>query len=386
MKNVKVIKGDITDLKVDVIVNPANVNLTPGSGGVCAAIHRVAGPELAEECANIQKDKNGLRCAVGEVQWTPGFGLKAKSILHTVAPKWKDGEVEGKELLTSCYRSCLHRDFYKSKMAFPSLGTGKNGIPVDVAAKIAAKEICLHAHAHPLNQYVMCAFSDSDYQIYKRTFESVEEDIDNALEWEVEIFGECNENNACLDADVVFNCRNAGTIKNVKVLYYVDNYPYFTLYCRIAGRDVCLGHKHSYMAWNGGIDFSSLGDGETQVFNLMSNYLTMPVYNNGRLVGYFDQERIRKMCANARTREVWMTDPRMLYFAYCALADNPDKIAEMVKVKPSISEAIRILMKYRLLPSRLICHGNHDGQEDCYPYFGMLQADMQKFGAKIFQK
>jgi O-acetyl-ADP-ribose deacetylase (regulator of RNase III) len=89
---IEIIDGDITKLDVDAIVNAANKTLAPG-GGVCGAIHRTAGPDLAEACAKLDG------CATGEAKITPGFGLPARHVIHTVGPVWGGGERgEGKLL------------------------------------------------------------------------------------------------------------------------------------------------------------------------------------------------------------------------------------------------------------------------------------------------
>ena len=92
--------GDITQLDLDAIVNAANEGLAPGAG-VCGAIHRAAGPELARACAKLG------RCPTGEARLTPGFDLRARYVIHTVGPVWHGGDKGEAELLASCYRSSL---------------------------------------------------------------------------------------------------------------------------------------------------------------------------------------------------------------------------------------------------------------------------------------
>ena len=83
--SIQVIEGDITRLTVDAIVNAANDRLAPG-GGVCGAIHRAAGPELAAACAELGG------CPTGEARITPGFQLPAKWVIHAVGPVWHGGD------------------------------------------------------------------------------------------------------------------------------------------------------------------------------------------------------------------------------------------------------------------------------------------------------
>ena len=128
--------GDITQLDVDGIVNAANQALAPG-GGVCGAIHRAAGPELAEACARIG------RCPIGGARITPGFGLEARHVIHAVGPVWQGGTEGEDDLLASAYRSSL--DLAKrhglTSIAFPAISTGVYGYPLDRATGIAVATV-----------------------------------------------------------------------------------------------------------------------------------------------------------------------------------------------------------------------------------------------------
>ena len=130
---IEIHRGDITRLDVDAIVNAANEGLAPG-GGVCGAIHRAAGPELAEACARIG------HCPTGGARITPGFALEARHVIHAVGPVWQGGTEDEAGLLASAYRSSL--DLAKrhalASIAFPAISTGVYGYPLGHASEIAA--------------------------------------------------------------------------------------------------------------------------------------------------------------------------------------------------------------------------------------------------------
>lgn len=123
---------DITTLQVDAIVNAANTQLAPG-GGVCGAIHRAAGPELAVACARLAP------CPTGEARITPGFGLPARFVIHAVGPVWHGGAHGESELLASAYRASFAHARAKelASIAFPAISTGIYGYPLAAATAIA---------------------------------------------------------------------------------------------------------------------------------------------------------------------------------------------------------------------------------------------------------
>ena len=126
-------KCNIVELDVDIIVNAANKTLL-GGGGVDGAIHRKAGKELLAECRTLHG------CETGEAKITRGYKSKAKYIIHTVAPKWYESPKMDKEkVLRKCYENslALAEDFQCARVAFPCLGMGMYGCPVEISAKIA---------------------------------------------------------------------------------------------------------------------------------------------------------------------------------------------------------------------------------------------------------
>ena len=128
--------ADITTLDVDAIVNAANEQLLPG-GGVCGAIHRAAGPQLATACAEIG------HCPTGDARITPGFNLLAKYVIHAVGPIWHGGNAGEAELLAGAYHSSIRlADKHGLKsIAFPAISTGIYGYPLDAATKVAVESV-----------------------------------------------------------------------------------------------------------------------------------------------------------------------------------------------------------------------------------------------------
>ena len=159
-----VLRGDITALDVDAIVNAANSQLMPG-GGVCGAIFHGAGPKLIDACQQIG------HCATGDAVITPGFNLPADFILHTVGPVWRGGEENEEEQLASCYRSCLDLAAEKGikSIAFPAISTGIFGFPSARAAEIAVTTVrdWGKKHSDGPDKVIFACFDKGTEELYR---------------------------------------------------------------------------------------------------------------------------------------------------------------------------------------------------------------------------
>lgn len=163
---IDIVRGDITALNVDAIVNAANDRLAPG-GGVCGAIHRAAGPDLAGACADLGG------CATGQAKITPGFGLPARHVIHAVGPVWGGGERGEGELLADCYRNSLRiaaEHGFKS-IAFPAISTGVYGFPADRAAIIAVRTVReTLPDVRGIERVVFCCFDADSRRLHEEAF------------------------------------------------------------------------------------------------------------------------------------------------------------------------------------------------------------------------
>ncbi|MCI8371916.1 MAG: O-acetyl-ADP-ribose deacetylase [Lachnospiraceae bacterium] len=166
-------KGDITnDHRVQAIVNAANTSLL-GGGGVDGAIHRAAGPELLFECRLL----NG--CKTGQAKITKAYRLPCDYVIHTPGPHWNGGRSQERELLASCYRSCLELAVQHGirSLAFPSISTGIYRFPLEEAAEIALRTAMEFAgeHAGAFDRILWVLFDEGTLAVYKQKLEELYE-------------------------------------------------------------------------------------------------------------------------------------------------------------------------------------------------------------------
>lgn len=167
MSGIEIVEGDITNLRVDAIVNAANETLL-GGGGVDGAIHRAAGPRLLAACRALPQVSPNVRCPTGQARITPGFDLMAKFVIHTVGPVWHGGARGEAELLASCYREALRLALENGvrSIAFPAISCGVYGYPLDAAAAIAIRAV----RAWPAEpaRVIFCCFGAESVRVYRR--------------------------------------------------------------------------------------------------------------------------------------------------------------------------------------------------------------------------
>lgn len=155
-------KGDITELKVDAIVNAANSTLL-GGGGVDGAIHRAAGRGLYEECKTLGG------CETGEAKTTGGYLLPAKYVIHTVGPVWRGGGYGEKELLTRCYINSLKEGIAcgVKSIAFPLISSGAYGYPLREALEVAVT--ALKESAPEDMRVILVSYDEKTYMAAQET-------------------------------------------------------------------------------------------------------------------------------------------------------------------------------------------------------------------------
>lgn len=164
---IKLVKGDITQMSVDAIVNAANSSLM-GGGGVDGAIHRAAGNTILDECKAWVSEHGKL--STGKAMLTSAGELPIKGIIHTVGPVWRGGTENEDQLLAACYINALHIAYEEgfSSIAFPNISTGIFGFPKQDAAEVAIDTVhnFLASQELGMKVYFVC-FDDENFNIYK---------------------------------------------------------------------------------------------------------------------------------------------------------------------------------------------------------------------------
>jgi O-acetyl-ADP-ribose deacetylase (regulator of RNase III) len=163
---IEIIKGDITKMEVDAVVNAANTSLL-GGGGVDGAIHRAGGPAILDECRKIVARQGG--CKVGEAVITAAGNLPARHVIHTVGPVWNGGKKKEAELLASAYRNSLQLAVEHSlrTIAFPNISTGVYRFPKPLAAEIALSTV--QSFTAGFERILFVCFDDENYDLYNRS-------------------------------------------------------------------------------------------------------------------------------------------------------------------------------------------------------------------------
>lgn len=164
---IKLLKGDITKISVDAIVNAANSSLL-GGGGVDGAIHRAGGKQILDECVAIRNKQGG--CATGEAVITTGGKLPAKYVIHTVGPVYNGGRKNEADLLANCYTNSLKLASANNvkTIAFPNISTGIYGYPKPQAATVAVEAVEKYLSVHnDIDEVTFICFDEENYGLYE---------------------------------------------------------------------------------------------------------------------------------------------------------------------------------------------------------------------------
>jgi O-acetyl-ADP-ribose deacetylase (regulator of RNase III) len=159
---IEAVRGDITQQRVDAIVNAANSSLL-GGGGVDGAIHRAGGPEILAECRGLGG------CDTGDAKATTAGWLAATHVIHTVGPVWRGGGEGEAELLASCHRRALElaAELGCASVALPAISTGVYGYPVELAAPVAVAA-AREAQRSPVELVRFVLFSQDHLDVFER--------------------------------------------------------------------------------------------------------------------------------------------------------------------------------------------------------------------------
>lgn len=172
IEKIEITKDDITNLKINAVVNSATPDLL-SVAGTNGKIHKVAGPKLKEECATL----NG--CMAGHAKITDGYNLPAKRVIHTVGPIYIDGKHSESVILTMCYKNCLKLLNLNGleSIAFPSISSGDYGFPVEDACAIALRTVLDELEQYPkIKRVVFCCYTDKVYEAYQTEFTKVKKE------------------------------------------------------------------------------------------------------------------------------------------------------------------------------------------------------------------
>ncbi len=166
---ISLIRGDLTEQRMDAIVNAANSQLA-GGGGVDGAIHRAGGPSIMADCRSIGS------CPTGQAVRTSAGDLGAEHVIHAVGPRWMGGDRGEAELLASAYRVSLDiaAEHGAKTVAFPSISTGVYGFPIGAAAQIALSTVRDTAPARGFDEVCFVLFSEADLAVYERALEALD--------------------------------------------------------------------------------------------------------------------------------------------------------------------------------------------------------------------
>lgn len=172
--NMTVVRGDITKIQADAIVNAANSSLL-GGGGVDGAIHRAGGPAILEECRKIVARQGG--CPTGEAVITTAGNLPAKFVIHTVGPVWQGGSHQERMLLARCYKSALQRAVENNcqSVAFPNISTGVYRFPKPEAARIAVAAVYEFLQENKsVAQVLFVCFDEENYRLLQQELQRLQ--------------------------------------------------------------------------------------------------------------------------------------------------------------------------------------------------------------------
>ncbi len=169
--SIELVRGDITKIRVDAVVNAANSSLL-GGGGVDGAIHKAGGSAILEECQKIRNRQGG--CKTGEAVITTAGNLPAKYVIHTVGPIWNNGKSNEENLLASAYKNSLSlsEEHQLETISFPNISTGVYGFPKELAAEIAITTVKnFLTSTNAIRKIIFVCFDEENYHIYKSILE-----------------------------------------------------------------------------------------------------------------------------------------------------------------------------------------------------------------------